>query len=171
MSIGTTDEITSDLQHALDAVLAVARAQGLDQESLAARAGIQPETITSVNSGRSIDAPTLRALADAAGLDLRVVAIPHRAPGERSSLADPRLKLAWSNPDAPTTTLIAKAIERQSFDLILRAAWEHGIDTVAGVAQQLRDDQALPPRTLAFVDRALRNIAIGAARLQPAASH
>lgn len=38
------------------------------------------------------------------------------------------------------------------------------------VAQQLRDEQALPSPTLAFADRALRNIPIGAARVLPAAN-
>lgn len=160
-------EQAPDLQHALDAVLAVARAQRMDQKSLAARAGVRPETVTRAKSRGTIDWPTLHALADAAGLDLRVLAVPRRAPGERSGLADPRLKLAWSNPDAPTATLIAKAIERRSYDLILRAAWEHGIDTVAGLAQQLRDERALRPQVLDFADKALRNIAIGAARAQP----
>lgn len=166
-----TGERPLDLQHALDAVLAVARAQRMDQKTLAARAGVRPETITRAKSRGSIDWATLQALADAAGLDLRVLAVPRRAPGERSSLADSRLQLAWSNPQAPTATLIAKAVERRSFDLILRAAWEHGIDTVAGVVEQLRDEEALPPRSLDFADRALRNIAIGAARAQSAALH
>ena len=157
--------MTADnLSNALDAVLAVARAQGLDQRSLAQRAGIRAETITRAKNRTTVEWKTLKALAEAAGLDLQVLAIPRRAAGERSSLADPRLKLAWSNPDASTSTLIAKAIERRSFDLILQAAAEHGIDTVAAVAQRLREEQALPIQSLDYADRALRNIAIGAER-------
>lgn len=160
----STTRATADLSSALDAVLAFARAQGVDQKSLATRAGIRAETITRAKSRRTVEWETVRVLADAAGLDLQVLAMPRRAVDERSSLADPRLKLAWSNPDASTTTLIAKAIERRSFDLILRAAAEHGIDMVASVAQRLREEQAVPPQTLSYADRALRNIAIGAHR-------
>jgi hypothetical protein len=160
----STTRATANLSSALDAVLAFARAQGVDQKSLAKRAGIRAETITRAKSRRTVEWETVRVLADAAGLDLQVLAMPRRAVDERSSLADPRLKLAWSNPDASTTTLIAKAIERRSFDLILRAAAEHGIDMVASVAQRLREEQAVPPQTLSYADRALRNIAIGAHR-------
>ena len=165
MTFMSTAPVTADnLSDALDAVLAVARAQGLDQRSLAQRAGIRAETITRAKNRTTVEWKTLKALAEAAGLDLQVLAMPRRAAGERSGLADPRLKLAWSNPDASTPTLIAKAIERRSFDLILRAAADHGIDMVAAVAQRLREEQALPIQSLDYADRALRNIAIGAER-------
>ncbi len=156
---------TSDLPRALDAVLAVARAQGLDQKSLAARAGVRAETITRAKTRGVLDWNTLRALAGAAGLDLQVLALPRRPASERSSLADASLKLAWSNPNASTTTLIAKAIENRSFDLILQASKEHGIDTVAAVANRLREEQAVPAKSLDYADRALRNISIGAQRV------
>jgi hypothetical protein len=171
MSIDPSRAISSQLQPVLDAVLVMARAQGLDQKSLAARAGVRAETVTRAKSRGSIDWVTLKALADATGVDLRVVATPRAAGNRRSGLADPSLKLAWSNPDASVPVLIAKAIERGSFDLILKAAWEHGIHTVGAVAQRLRDEGAVPDRSLDFADRALRNIAIGAARAQSASAH
>ena len=159
--------ITTDLSAALDTVLAVARSQGLNQKSLARRAGLRPETITRAKSRGAVGWSTVNALADAAGLDLRILAIPRPGGNEHarsSSLSDPTLKLAWSNPNASTTALIAKTIERQSFDLILRAVKEHGIDSVARVAQRLRDEQAVPTSTLDYADRALRNIAVGMSR-------
>lgn len=96
---------------------------------------------------------------------------PSSDPRQPIGLADPRLKLVWSNPDAPAVVLIAKAVERRSFDLILLAAWEHGVDAVAAVVATLRQQQALPVSVLDFADRALCNITIGAARAQSARAH
>lgn len=163
--------VSPDLQGLLDTVLASARAQGLDQKTLAERAGVRPETVTRAKSRGTVDWATARALARSVDLDVAVLALPRPRPTGRSALADPRLGLAWSNPDAPYRALIAKAIERADFLLILKACKEHGISEVASVLQDLREQGEVAARSLDFADRSLRNIAIGAARALNATQH
>ena len=161
----------SDLHGVLETVLANARDLGLDEVALAAKAHVSPDAMTQAKNGGPIDWETVVLLAQAVDLDLAVIAVPRSYSAKRSSLADPRFGLAWSNPDAPTDALIARAIERGAFDLILRAAHEHGIAQVAEVLARMREEGDTMESTLAFAERALRNIAIGAEQakeLQPA---
>lgn len=162
---------SDDLSGIVDAVVAVARGQGLSQQDLARRAGVHVEDIAKNRSRKRLDQAQLASLAQAAGFDLRLLALPKAPLNGPSTLSDPALQLAWSNRNAPAKTLVAKAIERRSFHLILKAVREHGLDAVASVLEEMRAAGELSSGACQDADRALRNIAVGASRALHAAGH
>ncbi len=162
---------SEDFSGVVSAVFAVARGQGLSRQDLAQRAGMQPEELTHAKARRQLNQEQLFALAQAAGLDLRLLTLPKAPLNGPSALSDPALQLAWSNRNAPARTLVAKAIERRSFHLILKAVREHGLDAVASVLEEMRANGEISSGACEDADRALRNIAVGASRALHAAGH
>lgn len=153
-------------EHLIDAVLAAARRQGLDQRQLAERAGLRPETVSRAKRRGTLDLASLQALAGVVGLELalqpgqRYDAPPPSPPTvARSPLAAPQWGLAWSNPDAPPEALLRNALAHGRFDLLLQAVIGHGLDAVLQQWQQVAP--TLPARARKEVQRKLNNIEKG----------
>ena len=158
----------------LNDVLVAARGKGLDQGALARAARVAPETISRAKTRGNIELKTLTALAEAAGVELRVqaVAAPPGAGGgrqqQRASLADPRWGIAWSNPDMDAGALITNALLKGAYGAILEAAAAYGIDRVRGRWGQVKGARParMSKQARASVERILGNIAKGFARAE-----
>jgi transcriptional regulator with XRE-family HTH domain len=155
----------------LEEILGAARSQGLDQAAVARAAGVAAETISRAKRRGNIELRTLTALAEAAGVRLRVEPLPARpAPGKErtSSLAEPRWGIAWSNPNMSVRALVTNALLKGAFDVIVEAAAEHGLEVVRRQWDEVR--RARPARVSATrraaVERILANIAKGFARAE-----
>lgn len=148
-------------------VLDAAKAQGLEQQELARAAGVAPETVSRVKKRKNIDLSTLDSLACAAGLVLTLEKPRRDAQGSlvrnRSSLADPSRGLAWSNPFVTNEVLCRNALARGSFELILTAVLDFGLEFVRSEWARLMEDNAanMSHAAIADVERQLRNIAKG----------
>jgi hypothetical protein len=82
---------------------------------------------------------------------------------KRTSLADPRRGLAWSNPHVSDEVLVRSALHHGAYHLVLDAALDFGL---AFVRQQwalmLADPDTAPPlRAQADIERKLTNIERG----------
>ncbi|MDB5818557.1 MAG: hypothetical protein JWQ11_2197 [Rhizobacter sp.] len=153
----------------IDQVLASARAAGFDQASLARAAGVAPETISRAKRRGTIDLRTLVALAEVAGSKVTLSNAPAsqapvaQAGRRRSTLADPVHGLSWSNPDMSDEALVRNALAKGSFNLVLEATLEHGLDSVRKQWALMKADAdiGLNARARAEVDRELVNIERG----------
>jgi transcriptional regulator with XRE-family HTH domain len=157
----------------LGEILRVARGNGLDQAGLARAAGVAPETISRAKKRGNIELRTLTALAAAATVELRVepVAVQPSPNGDgkrRSSLADPRWGIAWSNQNMDAPALITNALLKGSYGTILEAAVQYGIDLVRRQWDEVKDARSARESKHArtSVDRILNNIEKGFARAE-----
>lgn len=164
--------MSTEVTDLLEEVLAAARGRGIDQRGLARAAGVAAETISRAKRRGNIELRTLAALAAAAGMQLRVEpAARSRQQGDappRSTLADPKWGLAWSNQQMGVRGLVTNALLKGDYDAILEAVTQHGMALVQGQWQELKETRParVSKRTVASVDRMLRNITRGFARAQ-----
>lgn len=160
-------------QSLLEQIITTARSAGMDQLTLASRAGVAAETISRAKKRGTIDLTTLAALAQACGLNLALTPASPVMPGaeqipatpviKRSSLADPARGLAWSNPAMSNDALVRNALYRGSLDLVVEAVLEHGLVFVRQQWAFMLADQELPvsARLREDIDRKLANIERG----------
>lgn len=152
----------------LGQILASARQAGLDQAHLAQAAGLAPETLSRAKKRGTMDLASIDALARVTGLQLGLRPKPDRlgmkAATQRSSLADPKWGLSWSNPAVDHETLIRSALAKGSFVLLLEAIKAHGLEEV--LAQWPQVKPGLKPQLQAEVERQLSNIREGASHAQ-----
>ena len=122
-----------------------ARTQGLTQKVLASRANVPAETLSRAKTRGGSTLAVAEALAEAAGT--RLVLAGHRqatAPARdfRGQHRDFRgqhgVALAWSNREAPVDVLIRQALLQPRFQVLLDAAVEFGLDSVAREWNRLR---------------------------------
>lgn len=150
--------------------LAASKIAGKDQRTLAALAGCAPETLSRAKKRGDMELSTLVAICDAGAMKICLMPaqMQQRQPIERrSSLADPRWGLAWSNPDAPSDLLVRKALAKGSFLVILEAVLEHGLEFVRGQWRlMLGDDERPSAQAQKNVERMLGNIEKGIALAQ-----
>ena len=160
------------VSNVLGSILRAGSSQGLDQAALARAAGIAPETISRAKRSGNVELRTLSALAGAAGLELRAEPTsPTSSPSDagtrgRSSLADPRWGIAWSNRDMTRQALVANALLNGAYAPILEASAEYGIDFVRAQWKALQSarDGRIAKRLRARTDRILNNIEVGFVR-------
>lgn len=153
----------------LHQILHAAKSRGMDQAELARAAGIAPETVSRAKKRDSFDISTLSCLAKAAGYCLGLEAT-HSDEGSSPQpyhlhpLAHPSRGLTWSNPNASPKALTKNALAKRSFDLILQASLEYGIDYVKEQWADMLADQSLGITKSAAddIDRQIRNIKTGA---------
>ena len=151
-------------------VLRANKATGVDQRTLAARAGVAPETISRAKKQGHLDIRTLAALARASGMELCLrplapeTAVPIK---RRSSLADPVWGLAWSNPNLSDEVLVRNALAKGTFLVILEAVLEHGMAFVRTQWNlMLRSDEPPSLQVQSNVRRILGNIERGISNAQ-----
>ena len=157
-------------QRLLQEILDAGKAAGMDQRTLAMRAGVAPETISRAKKHGNLELATLVSLASASG---KTLCLSPTAPNEpepdrrRSSLADPAWGLAWSNSNASDEVLVRNALLKGSFLVVLEAVLEHGLDFVrAQWALMLRDEERPSRQVQANIARILSNIERGLAHAQ-----
>ena len=166
--------MSMDAPGILGEILRAARGKGLDQGGLARAEGVAAETISRAKRRGNIELRTLTALAAAAAVELRVEPVAaHPSPGgsgerARSSLADPRWGIAWSNQNMDARALITNALLNGSYSTILEAAVQYGIDLVRRQWDQVKDGRSVrvSKHARTSVDRILNNIAKGFARAE-----
>jgi hypothetical protein len=72
----------------------------------------------------------------------------------------PQPEMRWSNPMPPSRALIAAALLRADFAVILLACLEHGVAEVREVLQALEAQEVIAVQVAAYVSRSLDNISI-----------
>lgn len=152
----------STVQKLLSCVIESAKKGGLDQNDLARAAGLAPETISRAKKRATADMATMIRLAEAAGLEITLQPIhpTQEAQPVRSSLADPKWGLAWSNRNASAESLVSSALLRGAFSAVLEAALEYGVDYVRQLWKKLCADRELAPkpRMRKYVENMIENI-------------
>lgn len=128
---------------------------GLNQEQLAAQAGLRPESLSRAKKRGSLHLESLFGLASAAGVVLQLApADVKRRPAKqvlktspaavrRSPLSAPSLGLAWSNQDASPEVLIRKALLTGAFTKVLAAAAAHGLPAIRSEFNTLLESSAV----------------------------
>lgn len=146
----------------IDQIISAAQARGINQTTLAARAGVPKETLSRAKKRGSAGLDMVQALARAAGVSIGIVPT---APSPRSALPTFRERnrlLAWSKPGASSTVLLRRALVAPEFSTLLDAALEFGVDAVVQEWESLKssgDPEA--KRAAPITDRILRNIRHG----------
>ena len=147
----------------IDQIISAARARGVNQTTLAARAGVPKETLSRAKKRGSAGLDIVQALARAAGVNVGIVPA---APSPRSAppvtFRERHHLLAWSNPGASPTVLLRRALVAPEFSTLLDAALEFGVDEVVQEWESLKssgDPEA--KRAAPITDRILRNIRHG----------
>lgn len=145
----------------LAAVIAAARAAGMDQKRLASQAGISAETISRAKRRGTVDLDTLHRLAEAAGLSLQLVPAKEITLAHRSA-APPPVAVAVPSPNPPVQAVVRAALRQGQYSAILDAAVQNGIDCVREEwAAMCADDPGLSAKTRASINTMLLNIAKG----------
>ena len=146
-------------------VLIAARAQGMDQKSVARYAGIAPETISRAKKRQTIEIETVSKLANVVGLTLTLTPTVQNewTPASPvSPLADPKWGLAWSNPAISDEALVRNALARGGFLAILEGAAYYGMGFIrAQWSAMCKDDSQVTAKNRAYVEGMLRNIETG----------
>lgn len=149
----------------LERVLQAAREAGLDQATLAARAGVAPETISRAKRRSDIDLSTLHRLARIVGLEVGLHARTTTAansPNDRqAALRAPRWGLAWSNRHADEAVLLRNALARGQFEAVLEAAATDGTAFVREQILRLHHDRIIDDTHRAELMRMAANIEAG----------
>lgn len=150
----------------LQTLLAESDRRGMSQKSLAASAGITPETLTRAKKRGGASLDVIEALAGA--LDFRLELRPAgEQPGHVTHAAPESFRgrhrhLIWSNPDASDEVLIRRALLESRFTTLLDAAVEFGIEQLDTQWQLLlAEDAPDTHRAAPTVDRILRHIHAG----------
>lgn len=165
-----------------DQIIATARRAGLDQNQLAAAAGIAPKEFFRAKKRGKFDLETLQALAAVVGLSLTLTptavqkaARPTFSPSKLPStpcislLAHPSRGLAWSNPNTSVEALVRNALKNGSFYLLLDASFEHGLPFVQQqwALMKCDVDVRMSQQAQAEIDRKLANIERGMRLAEP----
>jgi hypothetical protein len=147
----------------IDQIISSARASGVNQTTLAARAGIPKETLSRAKKRGSAGLDIVQALARAAGVNVGIVpATPPSRSAPAVAFRERHRLLAWSNPGASPTVLLRRALVAPEFSTLLDAALEFGVDAVIEEWESLKssgDPEA--KRAAPITDRILRNIRHG----------
>jgi hypothetical protein len=164
------------MQSLINTIINQAAAKGISQKTLAARAGVPPETLSRMKRRPSVRAGALERLALGAGLRLALVgladadlarpAVQPRLPSPPSSPVVSPLpftqkyrQLVWSNPDAPAEVFVRQALLKPDFSVLLDAAMEFGLDFVdAQWAVLMAEGSKEAVRARPATERTLRNI-------------
>ncbi|MEX1166323.1 MAG: hypothetical protein WEK74_05550 [Hydrogenophaga sp.] len=125
-----------------------------------------------------MDLSTLAALAEAAGMEIRVepqrTQLAGASPKIHQRLADPAWGLAWSNPEGISEkALIRAALRRGNFAVVLETCAEQGTDRMAAEWHEMTRLSApeLGQALVAQVERILRNIRQGQQQTQQHQQH
>lgn len=145
-----------------------AKAEGLDQKSIALRAGVAPETISRAKKRSSIELGTIEKLAEAVGLHIILIEAARAAPEKsRSPLADPKWGLAWSNSAISDESLVQNALIRGGFSPILEAVLHYGMKFVRQQWESVvSSDTKLSSKSKSYIDDMLKNIERGISNAQ-----
>lgn len=147
----------------IDQIISAAHARGVNQTTLAARAGVPKETLSRAKKRGSAGLDIVQALARAAGVNVGIVpAVPSARSAPPVTFRERHRLLAWSNPGASPTVLLRRALVAPEFSTLLDAALEFGVDEVVQEWESLKssgDPEA--KRAAPITDRILRNIRHG----------
>lgn len=126
-------------------ILAAAQAAGLTQKELAARSGIQEETISRMKQRGSGNFKLVVKLAEAAGVPLCLTNTTASKPAvqaARSFRDKYAVPLAWSNKNTSDDVLMRRALVKPGFRLLLDAAIEFGVERLATTWAELKQEGA-----------------------------
>lgn len=146
-------------------IIQAAQARGVNQKTLAVRAGVPEETVSRAKKRGTARWSVVEALASAAGVTIGLVSgAPAGQPVDppRTSFRDRYHWLAWANPNASDEVLVRSALVNPEFRTLLDAALEFGVNTVTREWDLLKiegDRETL--RALPITERILRNIRDG----------
>lgn len=147
-------------------IIRIAHDRGVNQKTLALRAGVPEETLSRAKKRGSARLGVVEALARAAGVKVGVVS-GTATPLAPTQLTDKSFRsqhhwLAWSNPNASNDILLRRALVNPEFRTLLAAALEFGVDMVVREWQSLKaEGEAEVLRAMPVTERILRNICNG----------